>query len=136
MVQAGNDAKGVATIAFFPARKTVKVGDPVTFTMSKHSTETTTSRSAPSAYLDEQAKNFFGPVGSSPSSPYPSEAPGTPIVFDGANHGNGYVNTGILDADPATPMPRAENVTFTKPGTYKYYCIVHGADMEGEITVT
>ena len=40
VVRAGNDAKGVATIAFFPAKKTVKVGDTVTFSMSSHSIET------------------------------------------------------------------------------------------------
>jgi plastocyanin len=27
-------------------------------------------------------------------------------------------------------------VTFSKPGTYQYYCIVHGAEMKGQITVT
>ena len=49
VVRAGNDAKGIAQIAFFPAKKTVKVGDTVKFEMSKSSrSSSTTSPSAPS----------------------------------------------------------------------------------------
>ena len=134
VVRAGNDAKGVATIAFFPAKKTVEVGDTVTFAMSEHSIESHNVAFGPKPYLDEQAKTFFGPV-FEPFVTFRSEAPGTPISFDGANHGNGYVNTGIIDANPATAMPSSEKVTFTKAGTYKYYCAVHGNDMAGEIVV-
>jgi len=134
VVKAGNDAKGVATIAFFPASKTVEVGDTVTFAMSRHSIETHNVAFGPKAYLDEHAKRFFGPV-FEPFVTFRSEAPGTPISFDGANHGNGYVNTGVLDANPATPLPRSDKVTFTKAGAYEYYCAVHGNDMAGEIIV-
>ena len=134
VVKAGNDSKGVATIAFFPARKTVKAGDTVTFAMSGHSIETHNVAFGPKPYLDEHAKNFFGPV-FEPFVTFRSEAPGQAIVFDGANHGNGYVNTGLLDANSVTPLPKSEKVTFTKPGTYSYYCAVHGNDMAGEIVV-
>jgi plastocyanin len=134
VVRAGNDAKGVATIAFFPAKKTVKAGESVKFTMSSHSIETHNVAFGPKAYLDEHAKRFFGPV-FEPFVTFRSEAPGTPIVFDGANHGNGYVNTGVLDANPVTPLPKSDTVKFTKAGTYAYYCAVHGNDMAGEIVV-
>jgi plastocyanin len=134
VVRAGNDAKGVATIAFFPARKTVKVGDTVTFAMSSHSIETHNVAFGPKPYLDEHAKRFFGPV-FEPFVTFRSEAPGSPITFDGANHGNGYVNTGVLDSNPVTAFPKSERITFTKAGTYAYYCAVHGNDMAGEITV-
>src|SRR5688500_15552231 len=134
VVRAGNDAKGVATIAFFPAKKTVKAGDTVTFTMSQHSIETHNVAFGPKAYLDEHAKRFFGPV-FEPFVTFRSEAPGTPISFDGANHGNGYVNTGVLDANPVTPLPSSDKITFTKAGTYAYYCAIHGNDMAGEIVV-
>ena len=134
VVRAGNDAKGVATIAFFPAKKTVKVGETVKFTMSTHSIETHNVAFGPKAYLDEHAKRFFGPV-FEPFVTFRSEAPGSPISFDGANHGNGYVNTGVLDANPVTAFPKSERITFTKAGTYAYYCAVHGNDMAGEIVV-
>jgi plastocyanin len=133
-VLAGNDARGVATIAFFPATKTVEAGDTVTFSMSRRSIETHNVAFGPKPYLDEHAKRFFGPV-FEPFVTFRSEAPGSPIVFDGANHGNGYVNTGLLDANSVTPLPRSEKVTFTKAGTYAYYCAVHGNDMAGEIVV-
>ena len=134
VVRAGNDAKGVATIAFFPASKAVKVGDTVKFTMSRHSIETHNVAFGPKAYLDEHAKRFFGPV-FEPFVTFRSEAPGTPLTLDGTNHGNGYANTGVLDANPVTPLPSSDKVTFTKAGTYHYYCAVHGNDMAGEIVV-
>lgn len=134
-IQAGSDAKGVANLAFYPAAKTVKVNTPVTFRMSKTSTEIHNVAFGPDAYIAELAKNFFGPAGIDPTTLYPSEAPGAPAVHDGANHGNGYINTGIIDVEKATPMPTSSTITFSKPGTYDYYCIVHGAEMKGKITV-
>src|ERR687895_473043 len=58
VVRAGNDAKGIAQIAFFPAKKTVKVGDTVTFEMSRSSMELHNVAFGPKAYLD--AKPFLG----------------------------------------------------------------------------
>jgi plastocyanin len=132
-VKAGNDAGSIATIAFFPATTTVKAGETVTFTMSDTSIETHNVAFGPKAYLDEHAKTFFGPV-LNPFVTYRSERPGTPIAFDGANHGNGWVNTGLIDAGPS-PLPSSDSVTFSKPGTYAYYCAVHGNEMTGTIKV-
>ena len=132
VVRAGNDAKAIAQIAFFPARKTVDVGDTVTFEMSEESIEIHNVAFGPKPYLD--SKPFLGPV-LDPFVVYRSEAPGTAVSFDGSNHGNGYFNTGILDADAASPFPSKDSVTFTKAGTYAYYCAVHGNDMSGEIVV-
>jgi plastocyanin len=135
VIQAGSDRKGVASLAFVPATKTVKAGVPVTFRMSKTSTEIHNVALGPEAYIAELAQKFFGPAGIDPTTLYPSEPPGTALVHDGASHGNGYVNTGIIDVDAATPMPSSSTITFTKPGTYDYYCIVHGAEMKGKVTV-
>jgi plastocyanin len=46
------------------------------------------------------------------------------------------VNSGVLDVESASPQADKSTVTFTKAGTYAYYCIVHGAEMKGTITVT
>jgi len=134
VVRAGNDAKGIAQIAFFPAKKTVKVGDTVKFEMSKHSIEIHNVHFGPKHYVDPFAQRFLGEV-LEPFVVYRSDAPGTAVSFDGTNHGNGYYNTGILDSDAASPLPSSDSVTFTKAGTYAYYCAVHGNDMAGEIVV-
>jgi plastocyanin len=135
-VQAGSDDKGVAVIGFFPASKTIQAGDSVTFEMSKRSIEFHNIAFGPEAYIGEQIKTFFGEDGTlNPFVTYRSEKPGTAIAFDGANHGNGFVNTGIIDADPASDFPSKETVRFTRAGTYTYYCVVHGPDMKGTITV-
>jgi plastocyanin len=42
----------------------------------------------------------------------------------------------MLDAVKSTPLPKSAAVRFSKPGTYQYYCIVHGAEMKGTIKVT
>jgi plastocyanin len=134
VVRTGNDAKGIAQIAFFPARKTVEVGDTVEFEMSKSSIELHNIHFGPKDYLDPFAQSFLGEV-LQPFVVYRSDRPGTAVSYDGANHGNGYFNTGLLDADSNTPFPSNDAVTFTKAGTYTYHCAVHGNDMSGEIVV-
>jgi plastocyanin len=135
-VKAGNDKKGVAALAFFPAQKTVKVGQQVNFTISSKSTESHNVAFAPEAYANELAGAFIGPNGLDARTVYPSQPPGTPLVVDGTVHGNGFVNTGMIDDVKSTPLPKSAAVTFSKPGTYQYFCIVHGAQMKGQITVT
>ena len=135
-VKAGNDKNGVATIAFFPSTKTVKVGQAVKFTMSKTSTETHNVAFAPKDYVKELAQSFLGPGGIDPRTLYRSDPPSTPLVVGGTQHGNGFVNTGMLDTLGSTPLPKSATVSFSKPGTYQYYCIVHGAEMKGSIKVT
>jgi plastocyanin len=135
-VLAGNDRKGVATLAFFPGTKTVKVGETVDFKLSKGTTEIHNVAFAPEDYAKALAQSFLGPTGIDPITLYPSQPPGTPLAVDGVAHGNGYVNTGILDVEAGTPNPSSAKVTFTKAGTFDYYCIVHGAEMKGQIKVT
>jgi plastocyanin len=135
-VKAGNDKQGVAAIAFFPGTKSVKVGEKVTFAISDKSTETHNVAFAPQAYAQELAQSFLGPAGIDPRTVYPSQPPGTPLVVDGTAHGNGFVNTGVLDSVKSTPLPKSAVLSFSQPGTYDYYCIVHGAEMKGQIEVT
>jgi plastocyanin len=135
-VRAGNDKQGIAAIAFFPADKTVKVGQAVNFTVSDKTTETHNIAFAPQPYAQELAGAFLGPNGIDPRTVYPSEPFGSPLVVNGTSHGNGFVNTGMLDSVKSSPLPKSATVSFSAPGTYQYYCIVHGAQMSGKITVT
>ncbi len=134
-VRAGNDKQGIAALAFFPGTKTVKVGQSVRFAVSSKTTETHNIAFAPKDYA-ELAPAFLGPNGIDPRTAYPSEPFGSPLVVNGTSHGNGFVNTGMLDSVKATPLPQSATVSFSTPGTYQYFCIVHGPQMSGTITVT
>ena len=59
-----------------------------------------------------------------------------PYTYDGATmHGNGFFTTPLTSGAPIG-LPRSSRVTFSAPGTYKYFCWIHGPDMGGTITVT
>ena len=146
VVQMGNDTKRVSLLAYYPAAKTIKVGETVRFVMSSPSNEIHTATLGPEAYVKALADGFFGPDPSNPyavppvlvlnpTAAYPSDPPPAFPPYTGANHGNGFINTGILDPDSKSPQPKEAAITFTKAGTYTYYCLVHGAEMKGTVTV-
>jgi len=53
-----------------------------------------------------------------------------------AHKGDGYYNSAVM-LPPAAPMgPHAYSLTFTKPGTYTYWCVVHvPVGMRGTVIV-
>jgi len=53
--------------------------------------------------------------------------PSDPVLppYTGSNHGNGFLNTGIMDSNPQSPPPGSIDVTFTSPGSYLYECTIH-----------
>lgn len=132
-----DDAKsGVVLFRFTPAEKTVKVGQPVTLTMTPGTTETHTFTFAKDlATLEPVAMSFVNPATGAvgPQVLYPSDAPLPP--YDGTQHGDGFLNTGAMDGDAKSPLPLKSTVTFSAPGTYDYLCLIH-PDMRGKITVT
>jgi plastocyanin len=140
-VRAGNDTLRSTILGFFPATKSVPVGTTVTFAMSPVTTEAHTISFGPADYLTAAANGFVGPDPANPAglpvvsslAAYPSDPPpGAPA--DGTNHGNGFVNTGVIDGDAASPQPNSAQVTFSKAGTYNYICLIH-PDMKGSIVV-
>jgi plastocyanin len=137
VVRAGNDRREVAFFKFFPAVRKVPAGTAVRFEMSKDSTEIHNVVFGPEAFLAETAAAFISPgaqgIAYDPLSVYPSD-PGA-LNHDGAGHGNGFLNTGLMDADPRTSLPRSASVTFTKAGSHAYICTVHGPSMKGRIDV-
>jgi plastocyanin len=149
-IQAGNDRKsGEEIFKFFPANPTFKVGDTATLQISSRSTDIHTITFGPTngkdAYNDQLAANFISPDTSTnppaivfdPRAIYPSENPaaGVPSYTGSTHHGNGFFNSGVLDADGSSPQPQSTKVTFTAPGTFKFICLVHPF-MTGEATVT
>jgi plastocyanin len=138
VVRAGNDRREVAFFAFFPAVRQVKAGESVRFEMSARSTEVHNVVFGPADFVAQTAAAFISPgaqgIAYDPVSVYASD-PGE-LRHDGANHGNGFLGTGLLDADPRTALPSSRSVTFTRPGTYGFICTVHGPTMKGTIEVS
>jgi plastocyanin len=135
-VEAGRAPRGARyTInAFFPSTLSVRVGQPVTFTMAgQNQTELHTVTFGPQAYRD--TIEFIGPNGVNPLAAYPSDPPPAFPPLSPASHGNGFLNTGALDNDARSPQPNRAAVTFAAPGSYPYECIIHEG-MNGTITVT
>jgi plastocyanin len=140
-VEAGHDTIASTIFRFFPATKSVPVGTTVTFAMSPKTTEAHTISFGPADYLTGIANAFIGPDPANPQGlpvvnplvVFPSDPPPLPPLT-GGNHGNGYLSTGIIDRDAATPNPGESQVTFNTAGTYNYICLIH-PDMKGSIVV-
>ncbi len=49
--------------------------------------------------------------------------------------GTGYHNSGMPQDNPALWAQHSYTLTFTKPGTYDYVCVVHGPGMGGTVEV-
>jgi plastocyanin len=110
--------------------------------MSPHSVESHTFTFAKDPKtLQDVAKGFIAPLpgtgtngpptlGLSSQAVYPSDIP-LP-AYDGSSHGDGFLNTGVLDTDPKSPPPSKATVTFSSPGTYQFICLIH-PDMHGTV---
>ena len=116
---------------FLPATLNVPAGTTVKFQMSAKSLEIHTATAGPGnpdteadSYLGKLSKSFEAPT-IDPAAVYPSDPPGAPASLTPASHGNGFWNSGVLDAASASPPPASNSVTFAAAGTYKLYCLVH-----------
>ena len=135
-------AGGVESFAFYPANKTVKVGTTVTFRMSSKSFEAHTATTGPgdpvtdpTSYLGAISASFQAPV-FDPRGVYPSDPPGSIAALTPTFHGNAFWNSGVLDHSSTTAaLPSSNLVTFSAPGTYTFYCMIHPF-MKGTVTVT
>ena len=135
--------KNVAMLRFQPAALSVPVGTTVTWVNNSPSEFHNIAFGEPT-----WIESFMKAVDQIPIKPgmpnqlppvfvYGSEAPG-PSLYDGANHGNGFLATPLLDALPGDPpqgAPSRTQVTFTRHGHYHYICLIHGKDMAGDIHV-
>ncbi|MCD6727987.1 MAG: hypothetical protein LT070_12220 [Solirubrobacteraceae bacterium] len=133
-------AGGVESFAFYPASLTVAPGATVTFSMAVRSREVHTATTGPGnpetepgSYLGKLAASLTSPS-IDPAAIYPSDVPGTPASLTKTSHGNGFWSSGALDNDKGSPLPAANRVTFTEPGTYELYCLIHPF-MHGRVVV-
>jgi plastocyanin len=131
-VDVGTAIRGAELLSMVPRRIVVRAGQTVTFRMPvQHDVHTVTF--GPEPLLMAIEANFLAPSGSGgaplfdPMGVYPSEPPRArqPIAYDGRNHGNGYLNSGLLYPQGTPARPTTFRVRFTRPGTYAYECVIH-----------
>jgi plastocyanin len=132
---------GVEYFQMFPRKLTVKPGTTVQFRMSKDSREVHTATfgtnpNSSSSYLNPIIQGFEGQAPTLDGrGVYPSDPPGTVASMSSTLHGNGFWNSGVLDATKATKqIPSSGTLRFDAPGTYQYFCLIH-SNMHGTITV-
>jgi plastocyanin len=129
----------VTLLAFKPKVLTVKAGTAVTF-VNKSPSEPHNVAFGPQKYIEQFSKktDVFPTGPKSPNQVTPVLPFGTdpkPYTYAGTSmHGNGFFVTPITAGAPIG-LPRLSRVTFSTPGTYKYFCFLHGPDMGGTIVV-
>lgn len=126
---------GTELFGFAPSKLTVPVGTTVTFTVPNGSFETHTATTGPGD-PEKAPKSYLGAIASGQDDPrlaYPSDPPPAAAALTPLLHGNGFWNSGAMDALSASPLPNAGRVTFTAAGTYEFYCLIHPF-MHGTIT--
>lgn len=146
----------VALLGYFPRDLTVRAGDTVEFTLEPGDPHTMTfgtlvddglaaladaEEGAPPPEAVQAIPQAFGPDGSAVATgilPCFSDEPptdGSPCeevdqpAFDGSL---AFYNSGLLEPTDTFAMEVAEDAA---PGTYSYFCLVHGPDMSGTLTV-
>lgn len=141
-IQGGNDKGNVVQLRFFPQSIHVPVGGTVDVQV-KSLPEVHTFSFGPADYLQNVANAFVTPVPAAAGPPtlvfsgqvaFPSDPPPALPPYDGTGHGNGFVSTGVLDGDPASPQPSSSKITFSKAGTYAFICVIHPF-MHGTVVV-
>jgi plastocyanin len=133
------DRSGVEFLGMLPETLTVPVGTTVDFRMSAPSFEIHTATFGPgdplkdpNSYLGQLTASFETPT-FDPRATYPSEPPGTLASYTSTLHGNGFLNTGLLDA-VQSPLPASGRVTFGQAGSFTFICLIHPF-MKGTVIV-
>jgi plastocyanin len=130
----------VSLFAYYPNVLKVKAGSTVSF-VNRSPSEVHNIVFGPKKYVQQWGKKTdLMPQGpNSPNQVTPILPYGTdpkPEAYDGAStHGNGFFATSLTAGAPIG-LPRSSKVKFTTPGTYHYFCWIHGPDMSGTIVVT
>jgi plastocyanin len=130
---AGNDKSNMTQdMAFFPQRLTIHVGDTVEWIGGFH-----TVSFGPEVLRDRLEKQFVVPKRQTSGPPLLTLNPQVAFPSGGSSYnGTGFVSSGILflRVPQNSNAPPTYRLTFTRPGTYTYDCLVH-PNMEGSLTV-
>jgi plastocyanin len=127
---------------FVPRKTTAKVGQPVTWTtFGGHTISFDVPKYFPIATVKSDGTVFYNPkvdqpAGGSPKLPEVNEngPPGPPQKIDGGTwDGTHFWSSGVINT--ADDQYAQYTLRFSKPGTYRYACLVHPA-MVADITIT
>lgn len=117
----------VAIDEFFPKTYRTKVNEPVTWTISGvHTVSFDVPRYVPIYRVDEDGTVDRNPVvdrpaGGSPKPP-PVDFTSGPVEVDGGTwDGSGFLSSGLLGGEPWAKY----TLRVSKPGRYRYACLVH-----------
>jgi plastocyanin len=129
LVGAEDASVGATVTAFFPDTISIHVGDTVHWKRNANELHTVSFLAGtpiPSLVISAPpglpSPLIFNPMGALPTAPAKGQ-------YDGTT----FANSGILGPDPG--QFQSFDLTFTKPGTYSYVCLVHGTVMSGNIIV-
>jgi plastocyanin len=137
-VWAGTGSSTDANDGFFPPSLTIQVGDSVTWKSGGVHFHTV------SFGIDPRKVVPFVAVGKTTNGPILALNPllVNPIVPEGGIYTGGKASSGILglggnymNLPGQVFLAKPFTLTFTKPGVYRYYCLVHAPLMVGTITV-
>jgi plastocyanin len=127
---AGTLSGAASVIRFLPDSLTIKAGDTVRWELRDPMELHTITFSG-----TDQPAEFITPRPQPQGPPKIYFNPKTVVRVGGLTQaGEGYYNSGFMAFD--APGPRTYSLTFTRPGTYTYWCVVHVPQgMRGVITV-
>jgi plastocyanin len=131
----------IELMAFKPQKLTVKIGTTVTWQINSPM-EIHNMVFGPDDYVKQSLKtlDLIPLAPGQPNQVWPFFFFGTDpfqsgvYTYNGTNHGNGFLVTPLL-GPVASPLAHTFKITFTAPGSFKYFCAIHGPDMNGEIDV-
>lgn len=113
---------------FNPRHLTIHAGDTVTWVGAFH-----TVSFGPEEELEQIEQHYVVPVPRKHGPPLITLNPKVALPFGGHTYdGTGYVSSGFLE--PRGGKPATYTLTFSKPGSYSYDCLIHPG-MDGSITV-
>lgn len=132
-LQAVNDRSNTTTNdAFYPFRLTIHAGDTVQWVGGFH-----TISFGPPALIARLEKSLIVPMPQKSGPPRLALNPKITYPSGGTKYdGTGFVNSGVLalQVPPGSTATPSYKLTFTRPGTYTYYCLIHPG-MDATITV-
>jgi plastocyanin len=124
---------------FIPKEIEAEAGEKVTWiNLGQHTISFDVPRYFPIISVEDDGTVVYNPrispaAGGAPQPPEPNfedETPEPMVIDAGTWDGEGFFSSGLIAADPYVEY----SITFSRPGTYKYACLIH-PPMTGTITV-